>query len=88
MSRTPELRQRVFVHIQQASFEPGPPTQQSGAPEKVGGVKLFRERSSTIGGGGGEGRYYFESEGPKSLAPLRLTARKSCPLQKCVPKKL
>ena len=51
MSRTPELRQRVFVHIQQASFEPGPPTQQSGAPEQVGGVKLFRERSSTIGGG-------------------------------------
>ena len=35
-----------------------------------------------------QGRYYFKSEVPKVLALLRLTAQKSCPLQKCVPKKL
>ena len=38
-------------------------------------------------GGGGEFRYYFKSEALKILAPLRLTAQKSCPLQKCVPEK-
>ena len=48
----------------------------------------FNERSLSIGGGGGEGRYYFKSEGLKLLAPLRLTAQKSYPLQKCVPQKL
>ena len=49
----------------------------------------FNERSLTIGGGGGGGevRYYFKSEGLKILAPLRLTAQKSCPLKKCVPEK-
>ena len=45
----------------------------------------FNERSLTIGGGGG---YYFKIEGLKLLAPLRLTAQKFCPLQKCVPAKL
>ena len=40
-------------------------------------------------GGGGRGkRYYFKTEGPKILAPFRLTAQKSCPLQKFVPQKL
>ena len=34
----------------------------------------------------GGGQYYFKSEGPKILVPQRLTAQKSCPLQKCVPK--
>ena len=49
----------------------------------------FNERSLTIGGGGGGGevRYHFKSEGLKILAPLRLTAQKSCPLKKCVPEK-
>ena len=50
----------------------------------------FNERSLTMGGrggGGGEVRYYFKSEGLKILAPLRLTAQKSCPLKKCVPEK-
>ena len=32
-------------------------------------------------------RYYFKSEGLKILAPLSLTAQKSCPLQKYVPEK-
>ena len=32
-------------------------------------------------------RNYFKSEGLKILAPLRLTAQKSCPLKKCVPEK-
>ena len=50
----------------------------------------FGERSLAIGGrgGGGKGRYYFKSEGPKLLAPIRLTAQNSCPLQICVPQKL
>ena len=53
----------------------------------------FRGQSLTIGGRGGggvegEGWYYFKSAGPKISAPLRLTAQKSCPLQKCVPTKL
>ena len=42
-----------------------------------------RERSLTIGGGGGR-RYYFKSEGPKILAPLTLTAQNSCPPSKNV----
>ena len=37
--------------------------------------------------GGGEVRYHFKREGLKILAPLRLTAQKSCPLKKCVPEK-
>ena len=50
---------------------------------------FLRERSSTIDGGGGAGgEYHFKSHGPRILAPFRLTAQKSCPLQKCVPKKL
>ena len=35
-----------------------------------------------FGGGGG---VLFQKWGPKILAPLRLTAQKICPLQKCVP---
>ena len=39
------------------------------------------------GEGGGRGRYYFKSEAPKILAPLRLTAQKSCPPpKKCAQK--
>ena len=38
--------------------------------------------------GGGGGRYYFKCEGATILAPLWLTAQKSCPLQKCGPPKI
>ena len=31
------------------------------------------------GGGGMQGRYFLKSEGPKVLAPLRLTAQKAWP---------
>lgn len=43
-------------------------------------------RSLTIGRA--KGRYYFKREGTKILTPLRVTAQKSCPLQKCGPPKI